>query len=749
MRGRASSLRGLRRSSSSPSDPFHWLEEGGARAEEYLQSESDFAHAWFRDSKRLKHRFRRELRALVPRTTSESSSERVGDWWYYARARPGDELQVYCRRRYNGSEAEEPAEEEIILDPNALLREGSSDALSVGGIAISNDHRMIAYALDISGGEDFAVHVRDLSASEGGAERTPPLIIPSVASFEWAPACPRADDDRDGYSLVHSRPDATGRPSSVLSTDIHVGAKSEEPSRLVASKPRLLLEETDRAFFADLRLTKDRELIAITLRSKVATEAWLYGGGESSAQPMLVMPRTEGVEYQVEHNRGHVYAVTNTAALRLGDAASELEVLRAPIERLRASAPAPKQRQWHDWEIVVEARDGVGIDDMDIFADHVVLYERYKAQQRVAILSLDDIASGLRVVPLDHLFAGASPYAIAPYANARFDSASVRFEVSSPINPPRTVECSLNDRTACAVSPSEEVPSWKPEAYTCERLWSSEGDSGGVRVPITVARRTNTALDGSAPLLLCAYGAYGVSMDALFDVVRLPLLERGWIVATAHPRGGGELGRAWHHAGRLEQKRNTLEDVASCIRTLHVCGYGAPERTAVMGRSAGALAVAGVACTHPELITACVLQAPFLDVVGAMHDADCALTDHEHDEWGSPNAQASIEQWSPYQMVLDRMAEGESMQTLQQHPLPAMLLTGELNDPRVPWHHAAKFVAALRCVQQTSASDAHADLLLELGSGASHFGSGGRYARFDDDAREYAFLTQQIKITTK
>mgnify|MGYP006148823467 CR=1 FL=1 len=304
-------------------------------------------------------------------------------------------------------------------------------------------------------------------------------------------------------------------------------------------------------------------------------------------------------------------------------------MLRAPLDALPAA--------WSDWELVVPARSGVSIDDVDVFADHIVLYERREAQQRIAVLPLSRLprggdadpsavlratadtakcaapgAAALNIVPLDGLFpiadgARGGPFAIDPEANTRFNSERVRFEVSSPIDPPRTVEWSLSEERFTAVGEAAAVPQWDPSRYVCERLWAPANvdatsdscergaDGAGLRVPITVARRKDVALDGSAPLLLCAYGAYGVSLEAFFDVVRLPLLARGWIVASAHPRGGGELGRAWHDDGRLARKGNTLADVAACARTLHGAGYGAPQRTAAMGRSAGALAVAGVA----------------------------------------------------------------------------------------------------------------------------------------------------------
>ena len=271
-------------------DPFAWLERGDDVALEYLAEEEAYARAWRRDSKALQHRFRRELRALVPAEESVSSGvEDIGEWSYYARARPGDELQVYCRRRRDGA-----AREEVILDPNALLRDGDHDSLSVGGLAMSNDGRFVAYIIDTAGGEDFALHVRDL---ESGATSAGALIR-GVGSFEWEPPNPGG-----GHALVHAAVDDAGRPSRVLRTEIVVNAAGAP----CTEAPTLLLEEHDRAFFADVRLTKDRSLVALTLRSKRATEAWLYAGRDGGASSTTrVMARAAGIEYQVERS-GELY----------------------------------------------------------------------------------------------------------------------------------------------------------------------------------------------------------------------------------------------------------------------------------------------------------------------------------------------------------------------------------------------------------------------------------------------------------
>ena len=267
-------------------DPFAWIERGDDAALEYLAEEEAYVHAWRRDSKALQHRFRRELRALVPAEESVSSGvEDAGEWSYYARSRPGDELQVYCRRRRDGA-----ACEEVILDPNALLREEEHDSLSVGGLAVSNDGRFLAFMIDTAGGEDFALHVRDL---ESGATSAGALIR-GVGSFEWAP--PSAGD---GHALVHTAMDDAGRPSRVMRTDIGANAAGAP----CAGASTLLLEEHDRAFFADVRLTKDRSLVALTLRSKLATEAWLYAGGDGgTSSATRVMARAAGIEYQVERS---------------------------------------------------------------------------------------------------------------------------------------------------------------------------------------------------------------------------------------------------------------------------------------------------------------------------------------------------------------------------------------------------------------------------------------------------------------
>jgi oligopeptidase B len=427
----------------------------------------------------------------------------------------------------------------------------------------------------------------------------------------------------------------------------------------------------------------------------------------------VISPRAHGHEYTVEHHRSNEHGDRFLIVTNQGGRAPNFELVTVPCAD-------PVLRHWTP---LIPHRDDVKLDSVDAFAGYFVLSERAKGLERLRVVHAEsgDVHEIEMPDPVSSVWVGPNP---------EFDTSTLRYGYTSLVAPVTDVDYDMATRRAEVVKTQPVLGGYDPAEYVSARLWATATD--GTRVPMSLVRRRDTPIDGSAPALLYGYGSYEISTEPSFRASRLSLLDRGFVFAIAHIRGGGEMGRAWYEAGRLEHKANTFTDFVACAEHLISTGHTSPERLAARGGSAGGLLMGAVANLRPDLFAAIVAEVPFVDVVTTMLDSSLPLTVTEREEWGDPRepgAYARMKAYSPYDNV--RAAR-----------YPALLVTTGLNDPRVQYWEPAKWVAKLR---ELSTSDNPIYLRTEMGAG--HGGPSGRYDAWRDEAIVLAFVCDALGVT--
>jgi oligopeptidase B len=656
-------------------DDYFWLRDrGDPEVVAYLEAENRYTDAAMRHTEDLQERLYQEMRGRI-KETDLSVPEPLDDYFYYTRTEAGGQYPIVCRRR--GS-LEAP--EEILLDQNGLA--AGHPYFRVGVSQVSPDHRLLAYSVDTTGAEEFTLFIKDLTTGE--------LLAESVARTSHGVAW--ANDSRTMFYTVL---DEARRPCYLY-------------RHLVGTNPSddvLVYFEPDAAFFLDISRTRSRKYLLLDLSSHSTSEVRFVSADRPEEPFRLVQPRQPGVEYTVTHHEDRFFITTN-------DAAPNFRLVEAPVR-------APSKEHWSP---VLPYRPDVKLDSTDAFRNHLVVYEREAGLRRIRVL---DLAAGS-----DHLVPFPEPvYTFRPHANPEFGTSLLRFTYTSLVTPSSVVEYDLAGHTWTVRKQTEVLGGYQPSSYRSERLLAIAPD--GTQVPISLVYRLPLELDGRQPLLLSGYGAYGLSYDPAFSSNTLSLLDRGFVVAIAHVRGGEEMGRAWYEAGRLLQKRSSFTDFIAAAEHLVAQGYTRPDRLVINGGSAGGLLMGAVTNLRPDLFRAVLAEVPFVDVVNTMLDATLPLTVIEYDEWGNPNDPAAysyIRSYSPYDNI-------------ETKGYPHMLVTAGLNDPRVAYWEPAKWTAKLRAMK----TDGNR-LLLRTNMGAGHGGPSGRYDFLREIAFKYAFVLDVLGI---
>jgi oligopeptidase B len=465
----------------------------------------------------------------------------------------------------------------------------------------------------------------------------------------------------------------------------------------------LVLQEDDERFELGVEPTKSERYIVFSSTSQVTAECRFVGADEPDAEPVMIEPRRQDIEYSVDHQEDRFLILTN-------DGARDFRLMAAPVS-------SPQRKSWVE---VVPEREGVRINITDVHKNHMVLGQRSDGLQKLEVL--DSTTGELHVV--------AQPddaYTAFPGSNPAYDSEVMRFFYTSLTAPFSAVDYDMRTRERTVVKEQPVRGGYDRADYVTERLWATAPD--GVRVPISLVRRRDIERIGGNPALLYGYGAYEASNDPMFDPSRLSMLDRGFVFAIAHVRGGGEMGRAWYEDGKFLNKTNTFTDFIACANHLIARGYTSASKLAIRGRSAGGLLVGAVLNARPDLFGCAVAQVPFVDVVTTMLDETVPLTVTEYEEWGNPNDIEFYEymkSYSPYDNVRDA-------------DYPAMLVTAGLNDPRVSYWEPAKWVAKLRDTKRDGKP-----LLLQTQMGAGHSGPSGRYESWREEAFVTAFVLSQL-----
>jgi len=667
-------------------DPYAWLENRDAEdVLDYLKAENAYLEDRLLPQTKLRETLFQEIKSRI-RETDLSLPTPWGPWLYYQRITAGDEYPRHyrCPRPADGSLSVEASAEELLLDPNALAGDGF---LSVGAFSISPDHSKLAYSLDTSGDEIYTLYVKELA--DGSITTLP--FDDCDGSLTWA---------NDNRTLFFGELDDTHRPHKLYR------------HRLGDSGAQLIFEEPDGRFFLNCyRASSERQLILL-LNSKTTSEAWVLDANTPEGEFQCLAPREEGHEYYPDHGRHG------------GDWAWLIRSNQTGINfaLYQASEAQPTRQHWRE---LVAHRDEVMLEGLTLNASAVTLSLREGGLPIVEVHPHDQ--------PAHRVDLPDAAYNLYVQDSLEFDSPVIRLRYEALNRPAQVRQLDLANGEQKVLKQTPVEGPFDADAYESRRLWADAAD--GVQVPISLVGRRDVleaiARGEPAPLYLYGYGAYGESLDPWFSHARLSLLERGFVFAIAHVRGGGELGEAWYRAGKLEHKQNTFSDFIACAEHLLSHGYSTPAQLAISGGSAGGLLIGAVLNQRPQLFAAAIAEVPFVDVLNSMLNPDLPLTVTEYDEWGNPQepeVYARIKAYAPYENV-------------SAQDYPALLVVAGYNDSRVQYWEAAKWVAKLR----VSKTDEHL-LLLKTDLGAGHGGMSGRYQGLKDVALEYAFLFKVLGI---
>jgi oligopeptidase B len=654
-------------------DDYFWLRDrGDPEVIAYLEAENRYASAVMHHTEDLQERLYQEMRGRI-KETDLSVPERIDDFFYYTRTEAGGQYPIFCRRRGSLDGLEE-----ILLDQNPLA--AGHSYFRVGASQVSPDHRLLAYLVDTSGSEEFTLFIKDLRTGE----LLPESIARTSLGIAWA---------NNSRTLFYTVLDEARRPCRLYR---HILGSNPLEDALVYFEP-------DASFFLDISRTRSRRHLILDISSHSTSEVWFASADHPEEPFRLVQPRLAGVEYTVTHHDDRFFITTN-------DAAPNFRLVQAPVEN-------PSKGHWSP---VLPYRPEVKLDSTDAFRHHLVVYEREAGLRRIRVLEL--------VSGAEHLIPFPEPvYTFRTHANPEFDTTLLRFTYTSLVTPSSVVDYDLAQHSWIVRKQTEVRGGYNSGRYRSERLFATAPD--GVQVPISLVYRLPLDRDGSRPLHLSGYGAYGLSYDPVFSSNTLSLLDRGFVVGIAHVRGGEELGRSWYEAGRLLQKRSSFTDFIAAAEHLVVGGYTSPDRMVISGGSAGGLLIGAVTNLRPDLFRAVLAEVPFVDVVNTMLDPSLPLTVIEYDEWGNPNDPAAysyIRSYSPYDNV-------------EAKEYPHILVTAGLNDPRVAYWEPAKWTAKLRA-KKTDGNR----LLLRTNMGAGHGGASGRYDFLRETAFKYAFILDAL-----
>ena len=662
-------------------DPYAWLRDSRWREamhdpqrlaqpiREYLEAENAYADAVMAPTKPLQHELFRELRGRIKEDDS-SVPQRDGRFFYYSRYREGGQHPLLCRR-----EGTESAPESVLIDGDAEA--AGRDYFRLGGAEHAPDHRYLAYAVDTVGAESWVIRIRDLAS---GTEY-PESITGACGDFQWS---------ADSQQLLYTVLDADHRPKWVyrhrLGTD--------------PADDTLVYEEPDDGFFVDVDKTESGRFLLITSHDHVTSEIRVIPADDPAREPRVLLPREPGVEYEASDHFDHWLLLTNRGA-------ADFRVVTAPLDR-------PEPAYWQD---VVAHQPGRLIQDLVVYRDYLVRLEISDALASVVVRRLADGVEHTVAFP-------EACYELGVVPGLEFATSTLRLTYSSLSTPVQVYDYDMATGERW-LRKEQVIPSGHdPAAYVVARHWVTAPD--GARVPVSLVHHRDVQPDAETPLLLSGYGAYGMIDLPGFSPLRLSLVDRGFVYAMAHVRGGKERGDHWYRGGKLDRKPNTFTDFIAAAEGLIQAGYTGAGRITAFGGSAGGMLVGAVVNQRPDLFRAAVADVPFVDVLNTMLDPGLPLTPPEWPEWGNPledaDAYRNILSYSPYDNV-------------GAQAYPHMLVTAGVSDPRVTYWEPAKWVARLRACKTDDNL-----LVLHTNMSAGHGGPGGRFDFLEEVAYRYAFV---------
>jgi oligopeptidase B len=658
-------------------DEYFWLrQKEDPQVIEHLNAENAYTQAMLQDVAPLRESLFTEMKARLKEDDAEVPYK-DGAYFYYTRMEAGKQYPFYCRRR-GTQDTFKSSPEEIVIDCNQLA-EGKK-YFRLGAYEVSTNHQWLAYAADYDGSEKYTIYFKNLATGE----LAPEVIAGVEASLEWA---------NDNQTLFYIGFDESQRPDRIFRHNL-----GEEQAQ-----DTLLYKETDSQLFVYCSKSRSQRYIFLEIQGKVTSEIHFIDADKPKDSFKVIEPRRRGVLYSATHHGSQFYLVTN-------DTVQNFRLVTAPLAE-------PSAANWQELRV---GSSTLYIEDCEAFKDYLLVHERESGLPQRRVISLPSMQ--------DHLIDFPEPaYSLGGQVNAEFDTEIYRFTYTSLVTPNTVYDYNLrtHDRT---VRKTQEIPSgYDRTNYRSERIYATAKD--GIKIPISLVYRVTNGeelkKDGSHPLYLYGYGSYGIPMSASFGTTRLSLIDRGFVFAIAHIRGGSEMGRQWYDDGKFLNKKNTFSDFITCAEHLIADGYTKKGEIAIAGGSAGGMLVGNVVNQNPDLFKAAVAHVPFVDVINTMLDETLPLTMTEYEEWGNPQDPVYynyMKSYSPYDNV-------------RAQDYPHMLVTSGLNDPRVTYWEPAKWVAKLR---EFKTDQKH--LLQHINMGAGHGGPSGRYEALKETAMEYAFL---------
>lgn len=656
-------------------DNYFWLrDKNNPEVIKYLQAENKYTETVMKPTENLQGKLYKEMLSRI-KETDLSVPEKVDDYYYYTREEKGKQYRIYCRKKGSLD-----AREEILLDANELAK--GHNYLDVGVYKVSPDHQLLAYSIDTTGAEDFTLYFKDLNTGKALAD-----VIPNTSySAEWA---------NDNKTIFYNTLDEAKRPYKLFRHTLGTDPKNDA----------LVYHEKDEAFNLDLKKSKSKAYLFLLLESETTSEDWYLDASHPDGDFKIIQPRQHEMEYSIEQHGDKFYILTN-------DNAKNFKLMQAPIIN-------PSKENWKE---IIPNRDSVKIDDIEVFKNHLVVYERERGLKKIRITNLTDNQTNY----VDFL---EPVYNFWPERNPDFNTNLLRFDYTSLITPRSIYDYDMDKKTRELKKQDEVLGGYKPSLYQEERIFAKAAD--GTLVPISMVYKKGMTRNGKNPLFLYGYGAYGISSDPYFSSNRLSLLDRGFIYAIAHVRGGGEMGRYWYDQGKLLNKKNTFTDFIACAEHLIAEKYTSKDELVINGGSAGGLLMGAVNNMRPDLFKVVIADVPFVDLINTMLDPSLPLTVIEYEEWGNPHEKeyyGYMRSYSPYDNV-------------QAKAYTNMLITTSLNDPRVSYWEPTKWTAKLRTLK----TDKNL-LLYKINMDAGHGGFSGRYDYLKDIALEYAFIFKVLGI---
>jgi oligopeptidase B len=660
-------------------DNYFWLrEKKNPEVKAYLEAENAYTDVVMKPTEPLQRKLYDEMLSRI-KETDVDVPYKDGGYLYYSRTEAGKQYQIRCRRKGSLD-----APEEVLLDINEMAK--GQHFMAVAAYEVSDDGALLAYTTDNTGFRQYTLAVKDLRTGKILADHAE-----KVGSVVWA---------NDNKTLFYTVEDPAKRQYRLYRHTL--GSSGDDP---------LVYEEKDERFNVQAGKTRSKAYILLISGSHTTAEVRYVPADRPTAEWKVMEPRKQDVEYYPDHNGDFFY-------IRVNDTGRNFRLVKAPVSDPRSQ----------NWQEVVPQRANVMLDDTDFFKNYYVLYERENGLPQIQVTSLNTSLNNGQTKRIEF---PEPAYAAFQYINREYDTSKLRYNYQSFITPQSVFEYDMASGSSTLLKQKEVPGGYDRNRYRVERIQAAASD--GVKIPISVVHLKGAKLDGTEPLYLYGYGSYGFPMDIFFNSNIFSMVDRGVVVAIAHIRGGGEMGKVWHDAGRMMNKKTTFTDFISCAEYLVANGYGSRDKLVIEGRSAGGLLMGAVLNMRPDLFHAAIVGVPFVDVINTMLDESLPLTVPEFEEWGNPKEKPAFDymiSYSPYDNIEDK-------------PYPNILVKTSFNDSQVMYWEPAKYAAKMRATR----TDHHLLILKTNLDPAGHGGASGRYDRLKEASFDYAFILMQMGIS--